>query len=65
MQRLRDAGINLRGAKNAALQELVQRIPPAIAAETMGYSSQAMEIHQQRAGAKWMVYPALIDETNP
>ncbi|RKS16685.1 hypothetical protein DFO58_3240 [Arthrobacter sp. AG1021] len=65
MQRLREAGINLRGAKNAALQELVQRIPPAIVGETMGYSSQAMEMHQQRAGAKWMVYPALIDETNP
>lgn len=65
MNRLREVGINLRGAKNAALQELVQRIPPAIVAETMGYSSQAMEIHQQRAGAKWMVYPALIDEMKP
>ncbi|WP_431711086.1 hypothetical protein [Glutamicibacter uratoxydans] len=48
--------------KNAALQELVLRVSPAIVAETMGYSSQAMEAHQQRAGARWMVYPSLNDE---
>lgn len=62
MVRLREAGIDLRGVKNAALQELVLRVSPAIVAETMGYSSQAMEAHQQRAGARWMVYPSLNDE---
>lgn len=60
MNRLREVGIDLKGAKNATLQELVLLMPPAIAADALGYSYQVMDIHEQRAGARWKAYPELV-----
>lgn len=59
MQRLRTIGIDLRGAKNTTLQELVLQIPPSIAADALGYSYQVMDIHETRAGGRWKGYPGL------
>lgn len=60
MNRLREVGIDLKGAKNATLQELVLLMPPAIAADALGYSYQVMDIHEQRAGARWKAYSELV-----
>ncbi len=38
--RLRGLGIDLRGARNATLRELVQQIPPPIVAYQLGYNPQ-------------------------
>lgn len=62
MMRLRTIGINLLGAKNSTLQELVLQIPPSLAADALGYSYQTMDIHEQRAGGRWKGYPALRDD---
>lgn len=61
MQRLRAIGSNLLVAKNTTMQELVLQVPPALAADALGYSYQVMDIHEQRAGGRWKNYPALRD----
>ncbi len=40
MKRLRDLGVNLLGARNSALQNLVAEVPPPLVAELLGYSHQ-------------------------
>jgi hypothetical protein len=43
MRKLRDSGIHLLGARNAALRELVLEMPPPIVADALGYSAQVTE----------------------
>jgi hypothetical protein len=40
MRGLREIGINLQGARNSALRELVLEIPPAVVAEMFSYPPQ-------------------------
>ena len=42
---LRNLGIPLRQARNSALRQLVQDMPPAVAARTRGYSQTIVEYH--------------------
>lgn len=56
MTRLRDLGINLQGARNRALDELVTEIPPSVVADALGYSYAIAFAHQQAAGGTWARY---------
>lgn len=58
MGKLRGAGIDLRGARNAALRQLVLDMPPAIAADTLGYAYTTTERHARTAGTTWGAYPS-------
>ena len=50
----RDADIDLRGAKNAALRELVLQMPAPIVADSFNYSYT--EQHRRNAGAHFIDY---------
>jgi hypothetical protein len=54
--KLRDSGIHLRGARNAALRSLVLSMPPALVAEALGYDPKIAEKHGNDAGATWVTY---------
>lgn len=54
--KLRESGIHLLGARNATLRSLVLTMPPAIAAEALGYSAAIAEKHASDAGATWVTY---------
>jgi hypothetical protein len=56
MNRLRDAGIDLRAAKNASMRALVLEIPAAIVADSFGYSYQVTDKHRRQAGALFFDY---------
>jgi hypothetical protein len=56
MHRLRDLGINLLGARNAALQSLVAEVPPPFVAELLGYSYQVTHRHAEVAAQPWSRY---------
>ncbi|MCG2797814.1 MAG: recombinase XerD [Cellulomonas sp.] len=56
MDRLRDLGINLRGARNRALDELVTEVPPSVVADALGYSHAIAFAHQHAAGGTWARY---------
>jgi hypothetical protein len=56
MRKLRDSGIHLLGARNAALRELVLEMPPPIVADALGYSAQVTEKHAEDAGRTWVTY---------
>jgi hypothetical protein len=56
MKKLRDSGIHLLGARNAALRELVLEMPPPIVASALGYSAQVTEKHAEDAGRTWVTY---------
>jgi len=58
MNLLRDAGIDLRGAKNAALRELVLQMPAPIVADSLNYSYTVTELHRRSAGAHFTDYLA-------
>ena len=58
MERLRENGINLMGARNASLRALVTEVPPPIAAEMLGYSYQVAQKHASAAGEPWSRYSA-------
>ena len=58
MNLLRDAGIELRGAKNAALRELVLQMPAPIVADSFNYSYTIAEQHRRNAGAQYIDYLA-------
>lgn len=55
MDRLRERGIDLRGARNASLRALVLEMPAPIVADALDYSYQVTDRHRRDAGA------ALID----
>jgi len=56
MNRLRDAGIDLRAAKNASMRALVLEIPAAIVADSFGYSYQVTDKHRRDSGATFSDY---------
>jgi len=60
MLRLRTLGIDLRGARNTALKELVQGIPPPIVASQLGYSNPTTHRHAEAAAAPNSNYASLI-----
>jgi hypothetical protein len=45
MDRLRTLGIDLLGARNAALRDLVRKLPAPIVATQLGYSHQVTQRH--------------------
>ncbi|WP_313817602.1 hypothetical protein [Citricoccus sp.] len=49
MDRLRDLGINLLGARHRAIGELVLGCPPSLVAEILGYSTQVAFLHASKA----------------
>lgn len=56
MLRLRALGINLLGARNAAIQNLVAEVPPPLVAELLGYSYQVTHRHAEIAAQPWSQY---------
>jgi hypothetical protein len=56
MNRLRRNGIDLLGAKNAAIRSLVLEIPAPLVAEAFNYSYQVTEKHRRASGAAFMDY---------
>ncbi|MCU1527105.1 MAG: hypothetical protein JWP75_868 [Frondihabitans sp.] len=56
MNKLRDTGIDLRGARNAALRTLVLELPAPIVADSLNYSYQVTDKHRQNAGATFIDY---------
>ena len=49
-------GINLLGARNSAIQNLVAEVPPALVAELLGYSNQVAQRHAEVAAQPWSRY---------
>lgn len=58
MNLLRDAGIDLRGAKNASLRELVLQMPAPIVADSFDYSYKVTDQHRRNAGGQFIDYVA-------
>lgn len=56
MDRLRDLGVNLLGARNRAIGELVIEVPPSLVAEALGYSAQVAFLHADKAAEPWARY---------
>lgn len=56
MNLVRDSGVHLLGGRNSALRQLVLDMPPAIAAQALGYSPQIAEAHARNAGTTWVTY---------
>jgi hypothetical protein len=56
MVRLRDLGINLLGARNRAIIELVLECPPSLVADALGYSHQVAFLHANKAAEPWARY---------
>lgn len=58
--RLRAMGIELLGARNAALRELVQQVPPPIVASQLGYSPRIALRHASLAAQPTSAYASRI-----
>lgn len=56
MYRLRDLGVNLLGARNRAISELVLECPPSLVARALGYSTQVAFLHADKAAEPWARY---------
>lgn len=56
MKRLRSLGIDLLGARNAALQSLVVEVPPPLVAELLGYTYNVTQRHADIAAQPWARY---------
>lgn len=56
MDRLRDLGVNLLGARNRAIGELVLECPPTLVADALGYSHQVAFLHADKAAEPWARY---------
>jgi site-specific recombinase XerD len=56
MDRLRSLGIDLRGARNTALDEHLTLSPPPLVADALGYSHQVAFLHADAAGDAWARY---------
>lgn len=59
MDRLRDLGVALLGARNATLRGLVSEAPAPLVAEMLGYSYQVMDRHAEVAATPYAKYVAL------
>lgn len=53
MDRARDLGVNLLGAGNRAIDELVLECPSSLVAEALGYSPQVAFLHADKAVEPW------------
>jgi hypothetical protein len=56
MDRLRDLGADLLGARNRAIGELVLEVPPSLVAEALGYSPKVAFLHADKAAEPWARY---------
>ena len=56
MERLRELGINLLGARNSALRGLVTEVPAPLVAEMLGYSYQVTQKHAAGTAAPGSQY---------
>ncbi|WP_405592290.1 hypothetical protein [Streptomyces sp. NBC_01190] len=56
MNQLAKNGIHLLGTRLAAIRALVQEMPPAVAAQALGYTAECAEDHAIQAGARWATY---------
>ena len=56
MNQLASNGIHLLGTRLAAMRALVQEMPPAVAAQALGYTPECAEDHALQAGAPWAAY---------
>lgn len=56
MERLREVGIDLLGARNASLRALVNEVPAPLVAEMLGYSYQVTQKHAAAAADPWSRY---------
>jgi len=56
MDRLRELGVNLLGARNRAIGELVLEVPPSLVADALGYSTQVAFLHAGKAAEPWARY---------
>ncbi|NGP09710.1 hypothetical protein G6038_30480 [Rhodococcus sp. 14C212] len=67
MTLLRESGVELRAMKAATLRELVQEMPPTVAARALGFKTASLETHAAQAGMTWASYPALrrAERKNP
>jgi len=65
MTLVRDAGVDLRGARNSALRQLVLDMPPAVAAAVLGYSATVTSQHARNAGQDFSSYPTVRSRLPP
>lgn len=65
MKLLRSKGINLQGARNSAMRELLRSIPPAIVADQFGFYPGTTERHALTIGTAWSAYPTLHENSEP
>jgi hypothetical protein len=56
MDRLRDLGVDLLGARNRAIGELVLECPPSLVAEALGYSPSVAFLHADKSAEPWARY---------
>lgn len=61
MKQLRSNGIDLLGARNSAMRELLRTIPPAIVANQFGFYPGTTERHALTIGTAWSSYPSTHD----
>lgn len=54
--RLRDLGVNVLGARNRAIDELVLQVPPSLVAQALGYSTQVAFLHADKTAEPWARY---------
>ncbi len=54
--RLHNLDVNLLGARNRAIGELVLDCPPLLVADTLGYSYQVAFLHADKAAEPWAHY---------
>ena len=59
MERLREIGIDLLGARNVSLRALVKKVPAPLVAEMLGYSYQVTQKHSAAAAEPWFRYPII------
>ena len=57
-RRLTKLGIPVRGARNSALLELAREVPPAILADLLGLTPEAVDRWRELAGGDWTTYVA-------
>ena len=59
LHQLRSWGLDIQGARNAALRDLVMQLSPAALVKQLGYSPQVIAKHSADAGADMANYPTL------
>lgn len=60
MERLREIGIDLLGARNASLRALVKEVPAPLVAEMLGYSYQVTQKHAAATAEPWSRYAGTL-----